>query len=176
MSDLKLGILIITIISPLILFISHIILIRTLNFFGIKFNLQLTLFLVMLFWNIPLLSVTFYFTKGYNLEIIISSGLYVIVVYNCFAYFYFHIFNMSDTARRIKLLISIVYHNGMKTEKDIGQDYSTNKMISNRIERLIGMKQIREIEEGKFIIGNNFLLFAANIVDLWKKILRLKTE
>lgn len=173
MSNLKLEILITAIISPLILFISHIILIRTLNFFRIKFNLQLILFLLILFWNIPLLSVTFYLTKGSGPEAIISSVVYIILIYNGAGYFYFDIFNMSDTARRIKLLISMAISKRMKIE-DAKEDYSVDKMISNRIERLIGMRQIREIEDGKFIISNKFLLLAANLVDLWKRFLRLK--
>lgn len=78
--------------------------------------------------------------------------MYDLMFFNCFAYSYFHIFNLSETGRRIKILLSIYNKKNSKL-------YKTDKLIALRIDRLYFMGQIKKNSEGGYIVKRNFLLF-----------------
>jgi len=74
---------------------------------------------------------------------------------------------MSETARRIKLLILIKQHQeGPLDEKK----YSASAMVDNRIERLVQMGQIRN-EGNHYITKNPWLLWIYYIIASWKNII-----
>lgn len=75
------------------------------------------------------------------------SCLYALIVYLLLAYSYFHLFNMSETARRIRILREIYQRDRVRAE-DIAERYSASSMLTNRITRLLETGQIREVEGG----------------------------
>ena len=85
-----------------------------------------------------------------------SAVVYSLLLFNCFAYAYFHLFNLSETGRRIRMLVSIAYpHSGGGMPV---QGYSVVDMVSARLARLQSMGQIK-VEEGRCEInGRTFLL------------------
>lgn len=166
-------ILIICALSCLLFFIAHILAVRICSFFKIAILQQLLLFILMIFWNIPLVIGTIININNIPQMQVVPSLLYVVLVYNCIAYSYFHIFNMSDTARRIRILIAVQLKEIIR-EKDIAEIYATTDMVNQRIERLVNMRQITKNKEGRYIINNSFLLGVSFCIDLWKKMLRLQ--
>ncbi len=62
------------------------------------------------------------------------------IVYNGIAYAYFHVFNMSETARRIHILLHVLTHNGVNAES-LSENYLPRSMASVRLDRLEKMGQ-----------------------------------
>lgn len=150
--------------SPFILMIFHIIFLKTLKFINMNVSPQLILFLIIILFNVPVLLSTYFLTK--KIDIIIYS----FIVYNCIGYCYFHIFNMSETARRIKILIEIMQKGALSAE-DLKLSYNTDLMIKYRLERLIGLKQIIKTNDNKYILSGKILLIGALFMYAWRKIL-----
>lgn len=71
------------------------------------------------------------------------------------AHVYFHIFNMSETARRIRILVRLVTGSGAAEES-----YSAERIVNNRIQRLLELRTIQE-KEGVFTVRKGPLLGAA---------------
>jgi len=156
----------ILLLSPVILMIVHVFIVRTLNLLKIKFSLQLSLILTELFLNIPIVGAIWLINGTF------SSLIYGFIVYNCIGYSYFHFFNMSETARRIKILIEI-YKNKHLSIKSLENQYKSDSMISIRLERLIGLGQIEE-KDNKYILKGKILLIFVKLMYFGRRILGLK--
>jgi hypothetical protein len=67
---------------------------------------------------------------------------------------------MSETARRIRILIALVEEPG-STAKELAVQYSPVDMVSNRITRLEEIGQIRRFPGGEVTLtGRNFVTLA----------------
>ncbi len=98
---------------------------------------------------------------------------YCIIVYGCLANAYFHFFNMSETARRIRILYE-VYREGALSPAAFESLYRTTGIIEIRLRRLVEMKQLKE-EGGQYVVHGRSLLAAARIVVAWRRLLGLET-
>jgi len=97
---------------------------------------------------------------------------YCFIVYTLLSYTYFHFFNMSETARRIKILYEI-YRAGSLTKKEMASVYSASDMINIRLKRLVSMRQLK-YTDGFFSLEKKTLYWAGLILVLWREILGLK--
>jgi len=113
--------------------------------------------------NLPVIFVFYLFNKD------IFAIFYAFIVYNSLGYAYFHLFNMTETARRIKILFEIKKNKGLAVEK-LTEHYKSDFMIETRLHRLIELNQIEEVN-GKYFIKGKFLLFATIMINGLKKIL-----
>jgi hypothetical protein len=95
--------------------------------------------------------------------------VYVGLVYVCIAYSYFHLFNMSETARRIRLVREIDRHGGL-TEEEILRAYSEDEVVDTRLARMAAMGHMIE-RGGRYFAGSKTLLFAARVLDAWRDVL-----
>jgi len=82
-------------------------------------------------------------------------------------YIYFHVFNMSETARRIKLLIDIHQGSTNNPKKISQQPFDA---IQIRVDRLKVTNQVYE-EDGHYFIKNRLLLFISKFVAFIRLIL-----
>jgi len=107
------------------------------------------------------------------------ASLYALVVYVLLAYTYFHLFNMSETARRIRILREI-YAAGRLSAEEIAGRYSAEAIFANRIERLLATGQIKEVggeggEGGKdgrrYVLSGRLLYTAALLLAFWGRVL-----
>jgi hypothetical protein len=69
------------------------------------------------------------------------AAIYGAVVYACLAYAYFHLFNMSETARGIHILYEL-RQNGALTAEEIEEHYNAEHMLRVRLKRLEALGQI----------------------------------
>ncbi len=99
------------------------------------------------------------------------AAVYASVVEAAICYIYFHFFNMSETARRIRLLHE-VYASGSLTRDDINEVYKTSDVIHLRLVRLVAMGQLKRAD-GQYCLHGRTLYFAARAVFAWRKMLRL---
>jgi hypothetical protein len=98
-----------------------------------------------------------------------GSVVYAGLVYACVAYSYFHLFNMSETARRIRLIREIDRH-GSLTEADVRRAYSDDEVVDTRLARMKAMGHLVE-NGGRYFAGSRTLLLAARALDAWRSVL-----
>jgi hypothetical protein len=159
--------------SPLSIFILHMAATRV--FMRYKFDMpnQVILIICSFVGHIPMAAAIWmvylrYLTTPVEL---VWTVIYSLIVYNILAYCYFHIFNMSDTARRIRILYEI-YNSKRLKESDLASLYSANNMLDSRLERFLSMKQIK-FSDGRYLLNRKFLYYVAKIVAGWGRILGL---
>ncbi len=106
----------------------------------------------------------------------VTSALYMLVfaflVFNGFAYAYFHLFNMSETARRIRMLLQIRRAGpvGLPTA-ELERQYSQKDMIEARLDRLVRMNQLVLGPDSRYRVGRSTLLLrAGRIMGLWRRL------
>jgi hypothetical protein len=97
---------------------------------------------------------------------------YVAVVYTCLAYAYFHLFNMSETARRIRILREL-HAAGSLTAEEISRLYSGAAVIEVRFDRLLATRQL-EARAGRFVRAGCLLYLAACLFRVWRLVLGLE--
>lgn len=85
-----------------------------------------------------------------------SCIVYSQIFFNAYAYAYFHVFNLSETGRRIKMLIALGSSEGQCAGTD--DTYSPREMIAMRLVRLEQMAQIRPDEMGRYRTCSPILL------------------
>lgn len=100
--------------------------------------------------------------------------LYCFIVYSALAYCYFHFFNMSETARRIKLL-TVVHRAGRMAERDLESMYKTTDVVEARLERLVALGQLR-FHDGSYSISGRTLVCAGYMVLFWRKLLGFEKD
>jgi hypothetical protein len=100
------------------------------------------------------------------------AATYVAVVYTCIAYSYFHLFNMSETARRIRILREL-HAAGSLTAEEISRLYSGASVLEARFDRLLATGQL-EARADRFVRAGRFLYVAAGLVRVWRLVLGLE--
>jgi len=85
--------------------------------------------------------------------------LYMFLLYSFSAYSYFHIFNMSETSRRVRMLTAISLRN-LHGIQELENIYDENQMIQTRLDRLVALGQIKEIQKRYYPRGYLFVLVA----------------
>jgi hypothetical protein len=156
-------ILLILAVSPFALVFIHIIFVHLAKLFKINISGQLLAILTELLFNIPVLLII------YSINNSPSTLIYSFIVYNCLGYSYFHFYNLSETARRIRILIEV------KNQKSISKEelmsiYKPDIILSNRLDRLIKLGQIRLKENGKYILSGKILWLSALIIAFLRNI------
>ena len=155
--------LIILICSPLLLMLLHMAVVRVIKIFNVNMSNQRSLILTELFLNFPLLVIIYFINKTP------VSLIYGCIVYNSLGYSYFHFFNMSETARRIRILIEIKLKKSVSF-KDITENYNCDLMISNRLKRLVELGQVK-LRDNKYILCGGLLLAGAVLIFSMRKLL-----
>ncbi len=94
---------------------------------------------------------------------------YAALAYGCLAYAYFHFFNLSETARRLHILIELRAGDEIARE-EIERRYSPGDMLKIRLERLVSSGQLR-LEDGRYFLRSRILWAAARALDGWRNVL-----
>lgn len=98
-----------------------------------------------------------------------SAVLYALIVYGGIAYSYFHVFNMSETARRIRIFREI-HLAGTLTAQDILKLYSASDIVKVRLERLKATGQL-EFADGRYRVRGRSLYLVAVLIEHWRALL-----
>lgn len=108
--------------------------------------------------------------------------IYMAAIYSFSAYTYFHAFNMSETSRRIRLLLYIGSRSSTKPE-DLDTLYNAKEMYEIRLERLAALGQITECNNKYFIVSPLFAITARLFYFLgclvnrpWPEVTRFKQD
>ncbi len=167
-------ILVLLILSPFVILCVHALVSRTLLFLKPGFSNQLACILSVVAGHIPMGLLLWFFAfnpTALSNELVAPSVIYCLIVYNAIGYCYFHLFNMSETARRIRILYE-VKKAGRLEDSEIQSMYDTGNMFTVRVERLLSMNQIRE-EGGRYRLSGYFLYIPALIINFWGNLINL---
>lgn len=151
--------LIILLFSVFIPFFSHLILVRLFCLFKKPFFRQKGAIVSCLFGFCILTMIFFFWAISLYEKAwlqILWSGIYLFLVYILFAYVYFHIFNMSETARRIQILVEN-YKTGILEKEELVKKYTCQDMVSARLERLVSLGILR-LTKNRYFLENKALL------------------
>jgi len=111
---------------------------------------------IILLGNVPLLTgiIIIDNLNQATLNEYLINTLYGFIVYNGILYAYFHLFNMSETARRIRILLQIKSQ-GSLSSKDLENLYSAEDMVTARLKRLKQMNAVNyNSQENTYTINN----------------------
>ncbi|MFQ5735564.1 MAG: hypothetical protein ACE5GY_01730 [Thermodesulfobacteriota bacterium] len=111
------------------------------------------------------------YLSGLSAAELLSSIAYAAVVYLALCYCYFHLFNMSETARRVRILCDI--YSGGKGDSGLSDAYQAGAMIDARLQRLVATGQVK-VSGGYYLISSRTLLYAARLLFLWGRVLGFK--
>lgn len=104
----------------------------------------------------------------------ISSLFYSLVIVCSLGYIYFHVFNTSETARRIRILHEISDF-GSLSSSEIHELYDHDDIVDIRLKRLLDLRQLTT--NGKhYYLNGHVLYWAARVISIWRNILGLKTH
>lgn len=122
--------------------------------------------------NIPAIAVAWLigWAETRVLSEILLMAFFVMAVFNCTAYAYFHVFNMSETARRIRMLLYL-YEQGGATADELFAVYPPTDMVTARLQRLVEMRQIARHADGRYSISGWMLPWAANVIEFIRRLL-----
>jgi len=131
---------------------------------------QLFLLLLILTLNLPLVLTVVALHPDNTFGQSVAMIAFSFIVYNGISYAYFHFFNMTETARRLRMLVSL--KNGMSLES-LESAYSATQQIQNRLTRLIDANQITFTE--RYRVKRKFLAGIAKLLNGWRSLLGFRT-
>lgn len=133
---------------------------------------QVSLLKLILMMNLPLITAVGWISQSQASSLVEASLMvfYACLVFNSFAYAYFHFFNMSETARRIRMLIELRFKRRVKAE-ELERVYSPTDMVLFRLKRLQEAGQITKSGDDRYRISNHFLLGVALVFRWWRQLL-----
>lgn len=117
----------------------------------------------LLFYLFILINILYFliFIFYFDFEKSLSFLLYFFLVINLFFYSYFHLYNMTETARRIKILI-MIRANKASTQEDFVRNYDVKVQIESRLNRLVKMHQLSS-KNDFYYLKSKVLLYVATI-------------
>ena len=157
--------------TPLLIFILHIAATRV--FMRYKFDMpnQVIVIICSFVGHMPMAAAIWVVYLSYSTTRVelVCAAVYGLIVYNAMAYNYFHLFNMSETARRNRIIYEIYISRQLKAS-DMASIYNANDMLNNRLERLLSMKQIK-LSGNRYLLDHRLIYYASRVVAWWGRIL-----
>ena len=164
-STSQIGFILIVLISSILPFLTQLIIVRALGRFKEKALRQKGAIISILIGFIPTGGLFFLWavlSGNSSVPGLFWSGIFLFSVYTLIAYVYFHIFNMSETARRIRILAES-HRAGKIIKSEIVQNYTAEQMIAIRVDRLVALGEIK-LRDERYSIARGWLLFPASLV------------
>lgn len=160
--------------TPIVLFASHIFL----NRYGIRRLRaqapQILLIQLILFFNIVVLAGAGLIAQLEARDIgqIVCMLVFAFIVFNGVAYAYFHFFNMSETARRIRMLLQVQQSGptGLRVD-ELERQYSQTDMIESRLDRLVHLNQLLLAPDKHYHVVGSTLLWAGGVMRAWRRLI-----
>ena len=174
--NIDFKIILLLICSQIFLLLLHIAVLRITIKKKVNFSSLLVAVKCAIFGNIPLLLMTWLLTVKMHMNVYetINVILYVLLTYNALAYSYCHIFNMGDTARRIRILYELTLAGRLKYN-DLEDKYGVKNMLEVRLERLIAMNQVSK-HQGHYILKSLVFYWIGVMVLKWGFFLKYNTH
>lgn len=138
--------------SQFVLFLLLIAILRILVNKKVKFSFISVGVKCALIGNIPVLLATWWLLSANEItgHEMASAMIYVFITYNALAYSYYHLLNMSETGRRIRILHELNVAGRLRYD-ELATRYGAEDMLDIRLERLVNMNQVTE-NNGRYLL------------------------
>lgn len=159
--------------SPFMIFAVHVILSRI----NPKLSPQIVALMAMVTTYLPLGFLLWIFVFCHiplNSSAFICAVIYALMVYSCIAYSYFHVFNMSETARRIRIFYEIYKAGALPADRIISM-YSSAEIVEIRLQRLLATGQLA-LQNGSYVMKGSFLYYVAVVVFAFRSLLGFESK
>lgn len=113
------------------------------------------------------------FACGFFALFFINPGIILagdLLIYALLGYCYFHFVNMSETARRIRILTELMEVRGGLSLREILERYNARDIIERRLTRLVNNGQVK-CEKERYYIGNFTVLTMARFTAAAKRVI-----
>lgn len=143
-------------------------------FIGLAANVLIQVFLFRFFPQVGLLRSLFVgFVSGLPVLFLMGPGAILtsnLIIYILLGYCYFHFVNMSETARRIRILLELKAAPEGLSLREILERYNSRDIIESRLARLVSNGQV-VCRNGKYYIGNPAMLIIAGSTAVVKRVI-----
>lgn len=153
--------------SQFILFLILMAVLRVLVKKRVKFSFISVAVKLALLGNLPMLLTTWFLlsANGTGTYRTLNAMIYVLITYNALAYSYYHMLNMSETGRRIRILHEL-NREGRLRYGDLTDRYGAENMLDVRLERLMNMNQVEKKNE-RFLLKSSVLSQIGMVILGW---------
>jgi hypothetical protein len=153
--------------SQVVLFLVLIAVLRVLVNKKVKFSFISVGVKCALLGNIPVLLATYLLLRGNEVmgHEMGSAMIYVLITYNALAYSYYHLLNMSETGRRIRILHELNLTGRLRYD-ELARRYGAEDMLDVRLERLVNMNQVTK-HNGRYLLKSSVLYQIGILVLSW---------
>lgn len=100
--------------------------------------------------------------------------LYGLLVYSCLSFTYIQFFNITETARRFRILYELSRNRKM-SPNDLQEQYRPAGMLTTRLGRLVEMRQLRK-SGNRYLLDNQFLYSIGRVIMVWTRFLKLPVQ
>lgn len=136
-----------------------------------KIGLLKSVFVGFFFGLLGLLVIEYFvFVQAADKSYVLLSGVSNLIAYGALGYCYFHFVNLSETARRIRIMREIYDSDTGLTGDEILKRYNAKEIIDKRLIRLFDNSQVIE-KDGKLYIGKPALLLISKLISGMKSFL-----
>ncbi len=168
--DAKGFYLILLLISPLGVLLTHIPFARVLNRIHPRLSpLYTTAFVILDVYFIIQVFAWALYLRHLPLQEAVFGFIYGTFVYGGLAFSYFQFFAMTETARRIRILREL-HDKGPVTRDELASRYGADQMLGIRLNRMVELGQL-EKEGGRFKVKGRLLLYVAKLMSTWARVL-----
>jgi len=169
-------ILVLLVSSPVVIFVFHAIVHRTLDAAHRRPAAHASALLAILGTFVVLFGATWWLAvpAGSSFGNLFCALAYVTAIYAGLAVLYVDVVNIAETSLHMHLLLELAW-NGAVPIGDLQKRYSAERMIAARLERLAGIGQLRVADGRCYIVNKSALRFNA-CIDLWRMVLGLPTS
>ena len=99
----------------------------------------------------------------------LGTSLTDLIIFGCLGYCYFHFINLSETARRIRILREI-YAAGGLTGQELLARYNSQEIIEKRLTRLLDNRQV-VLVDGKYFMRPSLMLAICKLFILARRVI-----
>jgi len=100
---------------------------------------------------------------------LVGSAAYALVAYLAFGYAYFHLYNLTETGRRIRILDEF-RRGGAMTVEELEARYAPSGMLKVRLDRLVDLGEAT-LDQGRYRVKGFILLCCARALNVYRRLL-----
>lgn len=157
--------LILLLFSPVLILVLHIVTSRTVRYFKWQAPTQKLALVCIVLGNFPMgLLVWFFVLRHLDLVDQFWGAVYCILVYNALGHVYFHLFNMTETSIRVRLLREIDVQE-QTIEEVIGR-YDPSNSVGVRMQRLEDIGVVKQ-SNGRYYLQTQWLYYVGIVCRAW---------
>jgi len=122
------------------------------------------------FCSLLMINISYSNSSSFLFQDMFMPGVANLIIYIALGYCYFHFVGLSETARRIRMLMEIYGSKEGLSQEELLARYNAKEIVKKRMDRLLSNGQLIR-RDSKYFIGKPVVLLIANSVMLLKLLL-----